>query len=207
MSKPGTKRKTLADEAIETLTSEQLLVLTRAYDLPSLEVDPKGFKRKLQNMMHSWRFRKGGLTPQEVTRMLVVQGERCFICQRLKSQLRVRMQERWDIDHDKGSPPRVRGILCSMCNRWLGYLEKSHPGILEDALKRAAEYVNTPPAQTAGVDRNVTFDPDRPRIELSQNQLNTARHFASEGLSVREIAKKLNVRPHTIEAYKRRGIL
>ena len=140
-------------------------------------------------MMYPWRHRKGGLLPEEVATLFVAQGERCYICQRRKSQLRAVSKEQWNIDHDKGSPPRIRGILCSTCNLWLGKQEDLDPGKLKEVLRRAADYVNAPPAQRAGVNREVTFDSDRPRVELSANELSKAQHFYSLGVSVPVIAK------------------
>lgn len=198
------KRQTITEAEIATLNPEQLRVLENALDLPSIEADPDGFRRKLQKSVHSWRFRKGGLTPGEFVRMLIEQRERCAICHRLKNQS---TPQRWYVDHAKGSPPTIRGILCNACNLWLGAGETPNSGNFLDILKRAEAYVYNPPARRAGIQRIVTFDGDRKPIELSENQIRTARHFESIGLPIKDIAKKLNVRPHTISRYKRKGLL
>lgn len=62
--------------------------------------------------------------------MQVAQGGKCLLCRRADEKLVV------DHCHETG---RVRGLLCTPCNNFLGWVEGS-PGIME----RAAAYLSQP---------------------------------------------------------------
>lgn len=65
--------------------------------------------------------RKYGLTEQDWSRMLAVQGGRCAICQ---TETPGGRGERWHIDHCHKTD-RVRGLLCHNCNIGLGNFRDS----------------------------------------------------------------------------------
>lgn len=57
-----------------------------------------------------------GLAPGEYQRMLEAQEHRCAMCSRLARRRRLAV----DHDHNTG---RVRGLLCYLCNKYLGQWE------------------------------------------------------------------------------------
>jgi len=59
---------------------------------------------------------KYGLTPGEWETLFETQGKKCAIC---KSDSPRQKNAKWDTDHDHDTG-KVRGILCSHCNRLLG---------------------------------------------------------------------------------------
>jgi hypothetical protein len=74
-----------------------------------------------------------GLSTEEFDALLVAQGYVCAICQQndnLGRQLSV------DHDHKTG---KIRGLLCGMCNRAIGFL-RDDPALL----RRAIEYLVVP---------------------------------------------------------------
>jgi hypothetical protein len=78
---------------------------------------------------------KFGLTEGEAARLMALQQDACAVC---RKKFRPGRPPVVDHHHVTG---RVRGLLCSPCNRQLGYLH-------EDVgwLTRAADYVTYPPA-------------------------------------------------------------
>ncbi|WP_372440291.1 endonuclease VII domain-containing protein [Actinokineospora baliensis] len=86
-----------------------------------------------------------GLTPGQYDALYAAQGGACHICRRAKGT----GGRRLSVDHDHRCCPGplscgrcVRGLLCKTCNRdVLGHL-RDNP----DALRRAAEYLEDPPA-------------------------------------------------------------
>jgi hypothetical protein len=68
-----------------------------------------------------------------------LQGSKCAICHRAKGTVR-----RLAVDHDHSSG-YVRGLLCKPCNRMLGH-SRDQP----EFFRRAAEYLENPPAQQLG---------------------------------------------------------
>lgn len=76
-----------------------------------------------------------GITGGQYAALLEHQDGRCFICHRRPASKRLAV----DHDHKTGF---VRGLLCKACNRdVLGHLADS-----TDALFRAVDYLNDPPA-------------------------------------------------------------
>lgn len=59
-----------------------------------------------------------GMTPEDYENIFEIQGHKCPICQRIRCNTKAM----WHIDHDHSSG-RVRGILCSTCNKMLGAYE------------------------------------------------------------------------------------
>lgn len=72
--------------------------------------------------------RNFGLTLAEIERMKELQGNVCAICKREKKLV---------VDHCHNSG-KVRGLLCSLCNTHLGYIEES-----KETLLRAISYLET----------------------------------------------------------------
>ena len=62
--------------------------------------------------------------------MLEAQGKKCYLCKSSKKLV---------VDHDHNTG-KVRGLLCDLCNRGLGYF-KDNP----DVLIAAAKYVKQVP--------------------------------------------------------------
>jgi hypothetical protein len=72
------------------------------------------WKRDNRDRWHdSLRKSKYGLQPGEYARMLNAQGGLCAIC-------RTPHQASLHVDHDHADG-RIRGLLCDLCNRGLGY--------------------------------------------------------------------------------------
>jgi hypothetical protein len=68
---------------------------------------------------------KYGLTPEAREALVAAQDGCCPICQRDLAEVDQH------VDHDHDSPDRrVRGILCSTCNRHLGWFEKRKRAVL-----------------------------------------------------------------------------
>jgi recombination endonuclease VII len=62
-----------------------------------------------------------GMTEQDYARLLEQQDYRCPICLRAFDPNGIRPP----VDHDHGPSGKVRGILCSACNRALGWYENN----------------------------------------------------------------------------------
>lgn len=77
--------------------------------------------------------RKYGVTFETYRRLLEVQHGQCAICGRPEPSNRM-----LDVDHDHATG-RVRGLLCTSCNRVLGHAQDS-----ASRLRRAADYLDTP---------------------------------------------------------------
>lgn len=78
-----------------------------------------------------------GITEEQYQAIYDAQGGCCYICRRAKGTGKKRLSV--DHDHQTG---HVRGLLCKPCNRdVLGHLRDSPA-----ALRRAAEYLEIPPA-------------------------------------------------------------
>lgn len=103
-------------------------------------------KRRRKAAAHSAHVvRNFELTPDEYQAIYEAQGGVCYICQKAKGLSRALA-----VDHDHqctaGHPPEhgchlcVRALLCSRCNRLIGFLDVA-------ALKRAIEVLLYRPAQ------------------------------------------------------------
>jgi len=90
-----------------------------------------------------------GINADEYSRILLIQGGKCAICQRASG-----VRKKLSVDHDhavaiedgheeeKGCPNCIRGLLCQPCNRLLGHLRDD-----PEALERAAEYLRSWPSR------------------------------------------------------------
>lgn len=65
--------------------------------------------------------------------MLLAQQGRCAICK--SADPKTNKVKTWCVDHDHKTG-RVRGLLCTMCNRGLGFF-----GDKQRLLERAAQYL------------------------------------------------------------------
>lgn len=96
-------------------------------------------KAKVRRRASSRRHRfseKYGITPEEYDVMHAEQGGRCSICDRPESKVdRHGTEYRLAVDHDHATG-RVRSLLCSLCNRGIGYL-----GDEPARLRLAAAYI------------------------------------------------------------------
>lgn len=73
-----------------------------------------------------------GITPQEYENLLIVQKYKCSIC---KTALMGGGQTHLDHDH---KTKKIRGMLCTNCNRALGHFKDN-----VNILKEAIEYLET----------------------------------------------------------------
>ena len=83
---------------------------------------------------------KYGITESDYDRMMQEQEGRCAICN--TTQTKDKNMNRLVVDHCHTSG-KVRGLLCSACNKALGILEDS-----VDVLKSAVEYLTKHKEQT-----------------------------------------------------------
>ncbi len=74
---------------------------------------------------------KHGITLDEYNRLLVAQNERCAICNKHISEFNIAFA----IDHNHRTGC-IRGLLCTNCNRGIGYLQDS-----QDILAKAIAYL------------------------------------------------------------------
>lgn len=89
------------------------------------------YQKSLQNSVYK---RKYGITLDEYNTMLKQQNKRCAICSIHSDDLNIKLCV--DHCHDTGT---VRGLLCSMCNRAIGFLSDD-AYLLEKAARYLREY-------------------------------------------------------------------
>jgi len=91
-----------------------------------------------------------GITLEDYERMMDDQGGVCAICGRHEHRLSTAggRAYRLAVDHDH-STAKIRGLLCSMCNHAIGYLDDS-PALLA----RAVAYLADPPAVKLEIKHN-----------------------------------------------------
>jgi Recombination endonuclease VII len=88
------------------------------------------------------------LTPEGWYRILDYQGGKCFICLKRIDLFKTTDKPRPHTDHDHKSG-LVRGLLCSQCNRALGKVMDPRWQWNPESLRRAAMYLERPPAPEA----------------------------------------------------------
>ncbi len=102
---------------------------------PRCATHTREFIRKSKAKAHAaTTARTYGITGEQYWALYAYQGERCAICKVARG-----VTKRLAVDHDHDSG-EVRGLLCGPCNQMLGRL-----GV--DALRRAADYLENPPAR------------------------------------------------------------
>lgn len=90
----------------------------------------KKYKKQTRKTMRNWHLRsKYGITLEEYDVMLEEQNGVCYICGLPPLGYRLAV----DHDHEKG---RVRKLLCSNCNRALGFAKEN-----TDTLKKLISYI------------------------------------------------------------------
>lgn len=121
------------------------LPLTRPSTPPGPRCATHKRARRLELRDKSWavRIRKFyALTTLEYWRIYQHQGGCCAICQRATGKVK-----KLAVDHDHASG-FIRGLLCTSCNKMLGHLRDD-----PDAFRRAADYLDRPPARDIIGDR------------------------------------------------------
>lgn len=98
---------------------------------------PECYKRYRRTSTYRWQGRKTkyGITPEDYDRMLDDQNNVCKICQQPETKVRRGKKMNLSIDHDHVSG-KIRGLLCSNCNRGLGMFKDN-----QVSLRAAAEYL------------------------------------------------------------------
>lgn len=98
----------------------------------------KKWRKNHPDLVHKYRrivwLRAGyGITPQDYEDMLKKQGNACAICGKPPSTNGGRTRIYLYIDHSHKTK-KIRGLLCSNCNRGLGYFF-DNPALLKNAEK------------------------------------------------------------------------
>lgn len=88
-------------------------------------------KRNKEEIREKAWMRRYGITRQEYEEMLEAQGDSCAICKTMDIGRKGHTHFHVDHDHVTG---KVRGLLCDLCNRGLGYF-KDDPFLLIKAGK------------------------------------------------------------------------
>lgn len=105
---------------------------------------------KKQALRWAWILKVYGLTPEDYNRIYAHQGGKCAICHKAFQPGKTP-----HVDHEHGSNPHVRGILCAYCNTRLVGRLKNH-----QLAQWLADYLRDPPA-IAALGRAV-YAPGRP---------------------------------------------
>ena|SRR5690606_30293391 len=91
--------------------------------------------------------RKYGLLPGEYAKLKEAQGGKCALCQRATGKSR-----RLAVDHDHKTG-KVRGLLCSICNRLLGHFRDD-----PEAFERGRLYLTETPYERMKAYERSPFD-------------------------------------------------
>lgn len=81
--------------------------------------------------------RRFGITQEEYDQLCEAQGHACAICKRPERDTVNGVVKRMAVDHEHNTG-RVRGLLCSSCNRGIGCLNDD-----PEALRSAARYIES----------------------------------------------------------------
>ena len=117
--------------------------------------------------------RAHGITLDDYELLMDAQGGVCAICGRAEHRLSTSNQRtmRLAVDHDHATA-KIRGLLCSMCNHAIGYLDDS-PVLLQ----RAIEYLRSPPADRLGIMHNGKHKTRRVQRQLSPYVSESQNHI------------------------------
>lgn len=111
-------------------------ILNRQYRLDNAEVikrEKKRYRERYPDKIRSKKYMDNfGITLEDYDNMLTEQQHKCFICNIHQSQLKKRLA----VDHCHVTN-KVRGLLCSNCNRALGLFKDDI-----DILNKAMVYLN-----------------------------------------------------------------
>lgn len=91
---------------------------------------------------HNKRFRRFGITPEELDALVRVQNGRCAICG--TPDPGAQTSGEWCIDHDHVTG-KIRGLLCSRCNTGIGML-RDDPDVIASAFEYVRRHRESPPA-------------------------------------------------------------
>jgi hypothetical protein len=75
------------------------------------------------------KLKKFGLTDEDYVKLFIKQNGRCYLC-------REKVEGNFCIDHNHKTG-KVRGLLCSWCNKGIGFLQDN-----PELLRRAADYLD-----------------------------------------------------------------
>lgn len=92
--------------------------------------------RREKNMIQN--LRRYGLTIAEHEAMVQAQDNKCAICGNAPDPNGVRASSRLHVDHDHDTGA-VRGLLCTRCNRGVGYFRDS-AGLMREAARYIERY-------------------------------------------------------------------
>ncbi len=109
--------------------------------------------RRAADPLHDLRLgllKAHGISLDDYERLLAAQGGVCAICGREEPRHSTSGARRYRlaVDHRHGTT-EVRGLLCSMCNHAIGYLDDS-----PELLRRAIAYLADPPAVGLGLEHS-----------------------------------------------------
>jgi len=110
-------------------------------------------RRRAGDPFHSLREglkKSHGISLEDFERLMDSQGGVCAICGRPEHRRSTNAARafRLAVDHDHAAA-EIRGLLCSMCNHAIGYLDDS-----PELLARAINYLLDPPAVKLGIRHN-----------------------------------------------------
>jgi hypothetical protein len=112
------------------------VVDARDYRRAHPECEHRRYWKNPQSERERHLIRKYGVTQADYDRMLTEQGGGCAICRKTQDRA-------FDVDHDH-STGRVRGLLCTNCNRMVGHAADS-----PERLEAAAAYLRIVPQAAA----------------------------------------------------------
>lgn len=95
-------------------------------------------KKAALNSSYNWRF---GISLEEYEMLLEQQGGRCYICRKRPYSRRLAVDHDHELERKVGMRASVRGLLCTICNRFLG-----HIGDDVEKAEQAVRYLLDPPA-------------------------------------------------------------
>lgn len=101
-------------------TKEQILEYKKRYRIKNKEkIREYNRTHKSNNKLRARRttLRKYGITLEQYQEILDQQNGKCAICNKLESD----SNQAFCVDHDHKTN-KIRGLLCSKCNRGIGYL-------------------------------------------------------------------------------------
>lgn len=104
---------------------------------------PQGRRKRLKSLFN--------MTPREFVTLLAEQRELCAICSRRFNKTRPA-----NIDHQHREPRLIRGAICGPCNTILGLAKDD-----TKRLRAAADYLESPPAQTLFPERVASEEANR----------------------------------------------
>jgi len=142
-----------------------------------------------------------GISQEQYDRILAAQGGVCAICGGSGKSLRFR---RLVVDHCHATG-RIRGLLCSRCNRGLGYFDDDVARFKSAIvyLKNSFPVINEKELDRTLPPRIYHSDTKNPRTKLTKADLVSIMRLARKGLTHRQIADKFGVDHSTVGRFLR----